>query len=48
MIDDKVLAERIGLLKIEGQLRERLMRWVNATTEELKHRGVCGPPYFMH
>ena len=38
MIDDKVLTERIGFLKIEGQLRERLIRWVNVTAEELKHR----------
>ena len=38
MIDDKVLTERIGSLKIEGQLRERLMRWVNITAQELKHR----------
>lgn len=38
MIDDKVLAERIGLLKIGGQLRERLMRWVSITAEELRHR----------
>ena len=38
MIDDNVLAERIGLLKIGGQLRERLMRWVNITAQELKHR----------
>jgi hypothetical protein len=38
MIDDKVLTERIGSLTIEGQLRERLMRWVNVTAEELKHR----------
>jgi hypothetical protein len=48
MIDDKVLAEGIGLLQIEGQMRVCLMRWVNVTTEELKHGGVGGPPYFMH
>jgi hypothetical protein len=39
MIDDKVFTERIGSLKIEGQLRERLMRWVNITVDELKHCG---------
>jgi hypothetical protein len=39
MIDDKVLAERIGSLKIEGQMRERLMRWINVTADELKHSG---------
>jgi hypothetical protein len=39
MIDDKVLSERISSLKIEGQLRERPMRWVNITADELKHRG---------
>ena len=38
MIDDKVLTERIGLLKIEGRLRERLIRWVEVTAQELKHR----------
>jgi len=38
MIDVKVLAERIGSLKIEEQLRERLIRWVNVTAEELKYR----------
>jgi hypothetical protein len=38
MIDDKVLTERIGSLKIEGQLRERLTRWINVTAQELKHR----------
>jgi hypothetical protein len=35
MIDEKILAERIGTLNIEGQLRERLIRWVNITAEEL-------------
>jgi hypothetical protein len=35
MIDDRILAERIGTLSIEGQLRERLIRWVNITAEEL-------------
>jgi hypothetical protein len=35
MIDDKILAERIGALNIEEQLRERLIRWVIITTEEL-------------
>jgi hypothetical protein len=36
MIDDKVLAERLDSLKIEEQLRERLIRWVNVTAEDLK------------
>ena len=36
MIDVKVLDERIGSLNIDGQLRERLLRWVNITAEELK------------
>jgi hypothetical protein len=35
MINDKVLAERISILKIEERLRERLIRWVNITAEEL-------------
>jgi hypothetical protein len=36
MIDDKVLTERIGSLKIEGQFRKRLIRWVNVTAQELE------------
>jgi hypothetical protein len=36
MLDERVLAERIGSLNIEEQLRERLVRWVNVTAEELK------------
>jgi len=35
MTDDKVLAERIGALSIEEHLRERLIRWVIITAEEL-------------
>lgn len=38
MIDDGVLAERIGSLKIEEQLRVRLIHWVNVTAEELIYR----------
>jgi hypothetical protein len=38
MIDDIILTERIDSLNIEGQLRERLMRWVEVTAQELKHR----------
>ena len=38
MIDDKVLAEPINSLKIEKQLCERLMRWVNTTAEEMIHQ----------
>ena len=36
MIDDKVLAERISILKIEERLKERLISWVNITAEELQ------------
>ena len=36
MIDHRVLAERINSLKIEKQLRERLLRWVSITAEELE------------
>jgi len=35
MIDAKILTERIGTLNIDEQLRERLIRWVNITVEEL-------------
>ena len=34
----RLLIERISSLKIEVQLRERLMRWVSITAEELEHR----------
>jgi hypothetical protein len=36
MIEHKVLAERINSLKIEEQLRERLLGWINITAEELE------------
>jgi len=36
MIDQMILAERIKFLNIEEQLRERLLRWVNITAEELE------------
>ena len=35
MIVAKVLIERINLLKIDDELRERLLQWVQYTTEEL-------------
>ncbi|MFH0728436.1 MAG: DUF6036 family nucleotidyltransferase [Pseudomonadota bacterium] len=41
MIDEKVLAERIGVLNIEEQLRERLLRWVSITAEELAGHHFC-------
>ncbi|MFH1116447.1 MAG: DUF6036 family nucleotidyltransferase [Pseudomonadota bacterium] len=36
MVDAKTLAERISTLKIEERLRERLLRWVEITAEELE------------
>ncbi|KJS28624.1 MAG: hypothetical protein VR64_23905 [Desulfatitalea sp. BRH_c12] len=36
MIDVKGLFERVGSLNIEEQLRERLLRWVRITVEELE------------
>ena len=38
MIDVKVLAERTGTLNIEKQLRDKLLRWVGITAEELDGR----------
>jgi hypothetical protein len=38
MIDVKILAERVGTLNIGEQLRERLLRWVSITAEELEGR----------
>jgi hypothetical protein len=35
MIVVKILIERINLLKIDDELRERLLQWVQYTTEEL-------------
>jgi hypothetical protein len=36
MIDGKILYKRIGALEIEGQLRDRLYRWLNITLEEVE------------
>ncbi len=35
MIAVKILAERISLLNVEEQLRERLLNWIKITSEEL-------------
>jgi len=35
MIDVKILTERISLLNVEEQLRERLFQWVQISAEEL-------------
>ena len=39
MIVAKTLIERIHLLKIDEQLRERLVQWIQTTAEELKRKG---------
>jgi len=36
MIDEKIIMERISLLNVEEQLRERLLQWVQISAEELK------------
>jgi len=36
MIDEKILMERINLLNVEEQLRERLLQWVRISAEELE------------
>ena len=36
MIDVKILMERISLLNVGEQLRERLFQWVQISAEELK------------
>jgi hypothetical protein len=36
MISEKILTERINLLNVEKQLRERLLQWVQISAEELE------------
>ena len=36
MLDVKILTERLGALKVEDRLRERLLQWIKITAEELE------------